>query len=159
MPRFAASLVLAAVVTSSVACSHTEETKLTISVLLPLAGTKTVGLQCDPPGGTVPNPRRSCAILEKHGEAMLTPVEVTGICAGGSVSAYLRARGTYRGEQVDVATSTCDSPNQGARFWVDAAGGDETVKAIVCASRLIPAAAKSSLIPSSAKSKSCEPQR
>ena len=73
---------------------------------------------------------------------MLTPVAVTGVCAHGSSSPHVEVKGRYRGERVEVTTSECDWPNQGAPFWVEAAGGADTLKRIFCRSREVPRYAK-----------------
>jgi len=82
-------------------------------------------LQCDPAGGTVPDPEQVCATLKAHPE-MTDPPELTGTCAGSDgIPPNVTVRGLARGRQIHFGVRGCDLPaprGNAAELWLVAVG-------------------------------------
>jgi hypothetical protein len=92
------------------ACSTGEpSTSLKLEATNSFVGRATFTLRCDPPGGDIARPAAACAQLAKSPRALLEPNPFT--CFGGLFSWWeLEISGRFRGESVDVRTSTCWTP-------------------------------------------------
>jgi len=76
-------------------------TDLTIVVSDGSGKTSTWRLTCDPPGGTHPNPKAACRVLETNGAVALPPVAQSKACTqiyGGPETATVT--GTWHGQPV-----------------------------------------------------------
>lgn len=76
-------------------------TDLTIVVRDGSGKTSTWHLTCDPPGGTHPDPKAACRVLEANGAAALPPVPKDKVCTqiyGGPETATIT--GTWQGKQI-----------------------------------------------------------
>jgi Subtilisin inhibitor-like len=76
-------------------------TDLTIVVRDGSGKTSTWRLMCDPPGGTHPDPKTACRVLEANGAAALPPVSKDKVCTqiyGGPETATIT--GTWHGNNI-----------------------------------------------------------
>jgi Subtilisin inhibitor-like len=76
-------------------------TDLTIVVRDGSGKTSTWRLRCDPPGGSHPDPKAACRVLEANGAVALPPVPGNKVCTqiyGGPETATIT--GTWHGKQV-----------------------------------------------------------
>lgn len=106
------------------------KTRLTVTVSingLMSAPSKVYSLRCNPPAGTVPNPRTLCKLLATHRDEMLFPAPSNEVC-GGTVDVVVRVRGTYRGRIVDATLSEC-SYFAGEYLWTQAIPGSRDIPA------------------------------
>lgn len=63
-------------------------------------------LECEPPGGSHPDPEAACRALEEHGADALPPVPKDQPCTmiyGGPQTA--RVAGTWHGQEIDASLS------------------------------------------------------
>jgi len=74
-------------------------------------------LKCDPPGGTVPNPRGLCDALAEHSKTMLAqPAE--GLCSMGVGSLFVDVEGRFRGKDVKTSQYICGGNGEGLFLWI-----------------------------------------
>ena len=76
-------------------------TDLTIVVRDGAGKTSTWRLTCDPPGGSHPDPKTACRVLETNGAAALPPVPKDKVCTqiyGGPETATIT--GTWQGKKI-----------------------------------------------------------
>jgi Subtilisin inhibitor-like len=90
-----------------------------LNVVLRNAGGEenTYRLQCDPPRGTVPNPRAACQALADHTETMLAQ-PTGGLCLGGLGTMFVDVRGQYRGKMIATELYACGGNGQGLAQWL-----------------------------------------
>jgi hypothetical protein len=92
------------------ACGNGEpSTSLKLEATNSFVGRATFTLRCGPAGGDIARPKAACAQLAERPRALLEPEPFT--CFGGTFSWWeLRISGRFRGESVEVRTSTCWTP-------------------------------------------------
>jgi hypothetical protein len=117
MSRAAAGLALV-IALAPLACTTGDDGSTHLSVILGNAGgdKDTYSLACDPPEGTVPNPRALCDALAEHSDTMLAEPDPV-LCSAGHGTMYVDVRGTFRGDPVDRQVSGCQNP-KGMQSWL-----------------------------------------
>ena len=81
-------------------------TDLTIRAVNSSVGRSEFHLSCEPPGGDLPDPARSCAALAKDPKLVTKPEPFT--CAGGMFSGWdVEITGRLSGKPIDTEFSTC----------------------------------------------------
>lgn len=105
----AGGVVLAALLLGACQGRDSSSTSLTLVAKNSFVGTATFRLECDPPGGDIPQAARACARLAQSPSALLRPEPFT--CFGGTFSWWdITITGRYAGDPVNVRTSMCWTP-------------------------------------------------
>ena len=117
MSRVAAGLAVL-ITLAPLACS-TGDGSTDLNVILRNAGgdQDTYSLSCDPPSGTVPNPRALCEALADNADSMLAP-DSGLLCSTGLGRMFVDVEGTFRGEKVDTEVSGCTGNPKGMQLWL-----------------------------------------
>jgi len=85
------------------------ETRLTMRAVNTSVGRSVFHLDCEPPGGDLPDPAGACAALLIKPELVTSPKPF--VCAGGTFSWWdITISGRLNGKEVDRAFSTCWTP-------------------------------------------------
>jgi hypothetical protein len=84
-------------------------TQLTMRAVNTSVGRAVFHLDCEPPGGDLPDPLRACAALAERPDLVTSPKPFT--CFGGTFSWWdITISGRLNGEAIDHAFSTCWTP-------------------------------------------------
>lgn len=88
-------------------CGGNSATKTSLKLVATSFSNKAVfRLRCDPPGGDIAHPARTCAKLEQNPDALLHPTPF--ICNANSWDIAISGR--FEGRTVNVKTNTCWTP-------------------------------------------------
>ena len=84
-------------------------TQLTLRAVNTSVGRSVFHLDCEPPGGDLPDPARACAALSEAPNLVTSPKPF--VCAGGTFSWWdITISGRLNGKAIDRAFSTCWTP-------------------------------------------------
>jgi hypothetical protein len=130
MRPLAAVLTVLVIASLGVACGGdaggadaAPETHLEISVLTGDRDTLRFDLECEPVGGSAPNPTKACAMLPAHPEMLDVP-EMTATCVGSEgIPPEITVTGESQWHSVSFAVRGCDAPDaraSSARLWLEA---------------------------------------
>src|SRR5438093_1468233 len=85
------------------------QTELTMRAVNTSVGRSVFHLDCEPPGGDLPDPAGACAALSRAPELVTSPTPFT--CVGGMFSWWdITISGRLDGKEIDRAFSICWTP-------------------------------------------------